>query len=202
MKKMSIIALLLIAVVVTSSSVSGTYAKYTSTFNATDSARVAKWAFDFNGDAMTVDPLTNDFNFNLFDTVNDITTGANDANVVDGSGETIIAPGTTGSFAIELENNSEVMAQYEIDFEATNTNNIPVEFKVGNGEWKTTLDDIDATEFTKMNGNGSEDAINVEWRWTYTGTDRDATDTNLGIAAVAGNVELSVSAEITVTQID
>ena len=66
MKKMSIFALLLAAVVATSYSVSGTYAKYTTTFQSnTDSARVAQWAFKV--EEGTVETKT--FEFDLFNTI-------------------------------------------------------------------------------------------------------------------------------------
>lgn len=194
MKKMSIFALLLAAVVVTSYSVSGTYAKYTSKFESTDSARVAKWAFQINDT-----DVTNSFTFNLFDTVND-TDGNAETDVKDGGDtETIIAPGTQGSFTIKLANKSEVTAKYAIDYEVTNTNNIPIEFSVDGLNWSSSLSDVAASDTTKLNMNGGEATITVQWRWTYEGTDRDTTDTTLGSA---GTATVTVDADITVTQVD
>ena len=115
MKKMSIIALLLVAVLVTSSSVSGTYAKYTSAFTSeTASAKVAAWAFEI--DEKTA---ANNFNFDLFKTIND-TDGSVETDVKAGTeSQAIIAPGTTGSFAIKLKNISEVNAKYSVDYTVT-----------------------------------------------------------------------------------
>lgn len=201
MKKMSIIALLLVAVLVTSSSVSGTYAKYTSTFEGnTDSARVAKWSFKINNSA-----VTNTFNFDLFNTVNDTdTTAGSETDVKEGTGETIIAPGTKGSFNIKLENASEVEAAYTIDYTVTNSNNIPVEFSIDGTNWTTSL--VDVTTPVRVNMGGQAN-VTIQWRWAFTGaasenytsTQTDVTDTTLG---TNGTATISVKADVTVTQID
>lgn len=205
MKKMSIIALLLIAVVVTGSSVSGTYAKYTSTFEGTtDSAKVAKWAFSINDTDVTT--ASNEFTFDLFNTVNDETTGENDLNVKDDADVAIIAPGTKGEFGINLVNKSEVNAKYSVVYEVVNTANIPVEFSVDGGNtWTTSLANVAATDIV-MNANESEDEIVIQWRWTYDSEDRTAVtntndeyDTELG---ENGEYKISVKADITVTQAD
>lgn len=217
MKKMSMIALLLVAVLVTSYSVSGTYAKYTSEFTgSTDTARVAKWAFSINNTDMTT--ANNEFKFDLFKTVNDElnpTVAETDVKVGNQqTDEVIIAPGTTGSFKIALVNNSEVNAEYTVDYTVTNTANIPVEFSIDGTNWTTSLADVAATGIG-MNGNGSEDEINIQWRWTYDSEDRtsstgvdttladstdDEYDTALGVKTTADTI--SVKAVINVTQVD
>lgn len=202
---MSIFALLVAAVVATSYSVSGTYAKYTSTFEATDSARVAKWAFKINDT-----DVTNSFTFNLFDTVNEIGTTEDDTDVANGTDETIIAPGTTGSFDIKLANASEVTAKYAINYEVTK-NNIPVEFSVDGGNtWTTDLANVVASDDTVLNI-GADTTITVQWRWVFEvaddadttedeATDRDSADTGLGTAETPATI--TVNADITVTQVD
>lgn len=204
-KKMTVLAVLLLAVVTTTYSVSGTYAKYTSTFEGTtDSARVAKWAFSINNTDMTT--ASNAFTFDLFNTVND-TDGNPETDVKEGTGETIIAPGTQGSFAIVLANNSEVNAKYEVDYTVTNTANIPVEFSIDGTNWTTNIADVAATSIAMMNANGSTATINIQWRWAFTGdasenytsSQTDATDTALG---VDGTATISVKADIIVTQVD
>ena len=109
-KTMRLAAILLVCVLLTTSVISGTFAKYTSEATGSDSARVAKWAFEVNDAAITA---TNSFKFDLFNTVYEVGTTADDVDVKDT--ETIIAPGTEGQFAIVLENLSEVTASYEID---------------------------------------------------------------------------------------
>ena len=206
MKKMSMIALLLVAVLVTSYSVSGTYAKYTSTFiGSTDSARVAAWSFEVNDTDMTV--AQNAFTFDLFNTVKDTKDGSTESDVA--TTETIIAPGTTGSFDIKLENLSEVNAKYAINYTLTNAN-IPVEFSIGtvdeDTEWVSNIASLNVSE-VGINMNGTA-VITVNWRWAFVGTEStnfttsqtDATDTALGEKDTLDTI--SVQASIIVTQVD
>jgi len=192
MKKMSIFALLLAAVLVTSYSVSGTYAKYTSEFNHTDSARVANWAFSFKGNGQDV----NQFTFDLFNTVKDTNNGVEEnISATDGS---IIAPGTEGSFEIGLANNSEVDAKYTITYTMTNASNIPVEFSAnGTDGWTSDIEDLNITD-TNINKDGATDSKTVYWRWTFEGTDRDSFDTQLG----SDGATITVGAKVVATQID
>ena len=201
MKKMSIFALLLAAVLVTSYSVSGTYAKYTSSATGTDTARVAKWAFNVG----TTDiATTNTFTFDLFNTTY--------TNVESSNSENVIAPGTEGSFTIELTNNSEVKATYAIDYTVDKTTSIPVEFSVDGGNtWTADLADVAATAETTVNANGgAATPITVQWRWVYEIADddqtledeeaeNDAVDTALGID---GDDTITVTAVVTATQVD
>lgn len=199
MKKMSIFALLLAAVVMTSYSVSGTYAKYTSTSTGTDSARVAQWSFKVGPTEIAT---TNTFDFDLFETTY--------TNVESANGDKIIAPGTEGSFDIVLTNNSEVNATYTIAYTA-DTGNIPVEFSLGEDEegnttWYSDITALNATDVEiAMNGGG--DTVTVYWRWAFvggqssnfTGTQTDQTDTALG---TAGTDTIEVQAVVTATQVD
>ena len=192
-KRLSILAVLVLAITVTAYSVSGTYAKYTSDFTgATSTARVAKWAFEINDTAVSTT-----FDFDLFESVND-------SNVKTGTNENIIAPGTTGSFAIKLANKSEVNANYTVDYTVTNTANIPVEFSIDGTNWTTSLADV--TTPVAINKGGTA-PITIYWRWAFTGdasanytaTQNDGTDTTLGLA---GSAVITVNAAVTVTQVD
>lgn len=195
MKKMSIFAMLLAAVVVTSYSVSGTYAKYTSSANSTDNARVAKWSFTVGG-AETA--TTDTFTFDLFNTTY--------TNVQSANSDNVIAPGTEGSFDIVLANASEVNATYDVDYVVTNTANIPVEFSVDGTNWTADLTTLDV-EDKAINMNGGTETIKVQWRWAFEGTgsanftatQTDVTDTALG---KDGSAELTVKATVTAVQVD
>ena len=202
MKKMSIFAMLLAAVLVTSYSVSGTYAKYTSTYTATDATRVAKWAFSFKGN----DTATQEFTFDLFNTVND-STGSEETDILTSNG-TIIAPGTQGSFKIGLTNDSEVNAKYAIDFTMSETANIPVEFSIGaldqegNQIWVSDINDLDITDtnIEMINKNGAEATHTIQWRWVFEVDENGNTvDTTLG---TAGTDTITVTAKVTATQVD
>jgi hypothetical protein len=89
-KMMRIASVLLVAVLLTTCVISGTFAKYVTTTSVTDSARVAYWGF--------VEPAST--TFNLFD--------HGETTIFDGTGANakLIAPGTSGSatFAMAYTN--------------------------------------------------------------------------------------------------
>lgn len=168
--------------------ISGTFAKYTSTVSGTDTARIAKWSFELNDTS-----ITNGFTFNLFNTINDT---ANDAKEEDVKAD-LIAPGTEGSFAIKLENLSEVDAVYSIDFTETLTGaaDVPVNYSLDGTTWGS-IDSLDKNQVDIAMETGAE-TITVYWQWAYEGD--NAADTTLGLN---GNVLVSVEAKVTVTQVD
>lgn len=182
-------SLLLVVTLLSTCAISGTFAKYTSSATGSDSARVAKWSFKAGGaDVATVD----EFTFDLF-------TGE----------DTIIAPGSTGSFELKLKNESEVNAKYSIDYTATQTNtpdsiNIPIKFCLTNSQtpsdWKENIDDLDVTDVSLVKGS-AETSVTVYWKWD---TATDVSDTALGVkSATAENSAptVTVSAKVTATQV-
>lgn len=193
--KMLAIAALLVAVAVTSYSVSGTYAKYTSTYTNSDSARVAKWAFTVNDKSMTSEVFT----FDLFKTILDSDVNATETDVAEGK---IIAPGTSGKFDIKLANDSEVNATYLIDYTVTNEAHIALEFSADGQNWTNELADVASTDIN-MDGEAEH---SVYWRWVYERGTQDAekdinnaADTSLGLE---GDDTVTVAAKIVVTQKD
>lgn len=211
---MRIASCLLIAVLMTTCVISGTFAKYTSTQDVADKARVAKWSFEVNDTNIA----KTDIDFELFGTVYDTTDNtAIDANkegdisVNDG---TIIAPGTWGYVDITLENTSEVSAMYAINYTLNKTDaaeSIPLQFKVVKDEvpaptlpvdgWAATLTNVDAHETnTKLAHTDGTTTYRIYWQWAYEGDDTaagiKASDDALNVA----DVTLTVS--ITATQID
>ncbi|MGM9601146.1 MAG: hypothetical protein ACI3W5_06145 [Faecousia sp.] len=195
-----LVAALVVVMMFTMCFVGGTFAKYISSATGTDSARVAKWSIKVGDtDIATLDTFT----FDLFKTIldSDRTNAETDIAPADG---TIIAPGTSGSFEIVIKNESEVTAQYTIDYTVTNTNNIPVEFSVDGGTtWTADLADVAASDSTKLAVGASAVTVTVQWRWRFEDTTDvaagDAIDTPLGVAATA---VLEVKAEVTATQVD
>lgn len=224
-KKITVLGGLLMAVVMTAYSVSGTYAKYTSTFTGSDSARVAKWAFNIGGNT---DMTQNTFTFDLFSTIND-TVLDDDGNIVAETdvakkGESIngteitdnlIAPGTRGSFKLALRNLSEVNAKYSLELTETNAGNVPIEYSLDGTNWitATAVDGVRTIAFTgitnqALNMNATSDTeMTIQWRWAfegadsanYQGTQTDATDTTLGIG---GTATVTVDAKVIVTQVE
>lgn len=209
-KKFMTLVGLLMAVTITSYSVSGTYAKYTEVVTGTADAKIAKWDIKFNDASVTDDGK---FTFDLFKTVND------DENTIlnqsaDGATK-IIAPGTSGEFVINIKNASDVNAKIE-SFEITNSTaiaNLKYTYKVNNVV--KTMDQIkDITLSTTDNI-----AITVNWVWAFEAdtngmpnstaddlaaiaTKKDAyndADTTVGKGAVTAS-DFTATAKITVSQ--
>ena len=201
---MRVASALLIAVLLTTCAISGTFAKYISDASAQDDARVARWDIELNEKS-----INETFVFDLFATVNDSNDTA-ETDVATDANTTIIAPGTQGSFDIKLLNKSEVTAKYGIVYTVTNNDNIPVKFSVDNGTtWKDTLDEVVADdEDTKLAmGATTATVITVQWKWDYeVGVDdaaiatNDAKDTAFGEATTLSTI--TVKADVTVTQVD
>lgn len=195
MKKITtkrIVVLMLALTLLTCCFVGSTFAKYTSSAAGNSAARVALWDIKYNGTTIETVGSAKNVTFDLFESVNDV-------NVKDGDDENIIAPGTNGSFTYTVTNNSEVNAEYAIDYTVTNANNIPVQFRVklDSGEysdWSNTLEDVAFTAIAM--GTGSAEYL-VEWQWIFNGD--DAVDTTLGLA---GTATITVDIAITVNQVD
>ncbi|MBP3308452.1 MAG: hypothetical protein J6L90_03335 [Clostridia bacterium] len=196
-RSMRIAVLVLALALITCCFVGTTFAKYTSSATGSDSVTVAKWSIIMGENDLATDGGEMVF-FNLFETINDTGNTADEGDVADAR----IAPGTAGSFAITLENASEVNAKVSIDFDVE-ANGVPLLFKVGEGEWKATLDDITDAALA-MDGNAD---YTVSWMWAYetdadsnaeNGISGDVTDTSLGI----NTPTVTVSAKLTVTQVD
>ena len=188
---MRVASALLVAVLMTTCAISGTFAKYTSTQTSSDTARVAKWDIKLNGKS-----ITEAFEFDLFKTVKDSdNSDETDIKVNDG---TIIAPGTQGSFEIVLKNDSEVTAEYVIDYTVTNANNIPVVFSLDGSTWKSNINELDVTTPVTIAIGATAPTITVYWMWAFNGGD-DAADTTLGLG---GTATITVEAKVTVTQVN
>ena len=100
-KMMRLAAILLVCVLMTTSVISGTFAKYTTSDSAFDSARVATWGFEGDENSIVLDNLF----VNAYDAGGDITvTGA--------AGADVIAPGTKNSedFSFKYEASSAAVA--------------------------------------------------------------------------------------------
>ena len=127
-------AFVLLLTIIAVSLVSGTFAKYTSKANGSDTATVAKWSFNVTDSAGTTTDVAGTevktFTFDIFSTL------TNETNVAKTDG-TLIAPGTTGSFKFDVENASQVTAKYKVDYTIVNEKNVPLEFT-------TTPDDEDS----------------------------------------------------------
>lgn len=181
--------------------VANTYAKYITSKDLEAVATVAKWSIKLGGKDITQNEAVT---FDLFTTVKD----------TDGSDETDvsanrIAPGTQGSFDVELENASEVTAKYTVTFESQNTSNIPVEFSVDGGKtWKTDIKELTLTDVLEAGAKTSTtESPKISWRWVFERGTEDSEktinngfDTDLGILETAPTV--TVTAHLVAEQVN
>ena len=219
-KMMRIASVLLVAVLMSTCAISGTFAKYVTGATGTDTARVAKWGFESNGQLAITD---------LFKT-------AYDKNV--GGAVDVIAPGTTNYATFEFvydEASAGNIAAPEVAYtftvsvdgsicDSTIANNPNIQWKLDSNEWTdwdTLLNQIKALS-GEADGSkdytagqlptGFADSHTVQWQWIFeTETDADTSngnekesqdkmDTEMGNADELANVQLVIT--ITVTQID
>ena len=155
-KTMKMILITLLIAMIALVLVSGTYAKYTSSASGSDTARVAKWSFTVGGTDIVAE---NTFTFDLFKTIKD-TDGKTETDVVSANADKVIAPGTSGSFDLVLENKSETSAKYGITYTVTNTASIPVQFSVNGKDWTDNLANVvESDTDTKLAANNGTKTI-------------------------------------------
>ena len=215
MKKTRIMGLLLVFVLVTSCFAGGTFAKYTSQASGSDTANVAKWEIvydDLVNPSNTTEIATdNVISFDLFNTVCELATTANDEQVADGA-TPLIAPGTMGKFNFTITNNSQVNARIDLDL-SQNAHAIPIEYSLDGAHWYETFTEInaanDAIGLDYVGGSTTSTTITVYWRWTFDHTGRtnfagknDASDTDLGVEAQTTAPSVTVTAVLRATQVD
>ncbi len=205
-------AVLLIAAILTTFAISGTFAKYTTSKTGSDTARVAKWGFNTTSISIT----------DLFSTTY--------TNVASGDNYDVIAPGASGSasFKFELETNTkpEVAYNFTVSTEGSNCdsdiqNNESIKWalttsdaapEAENSEWGTwtaLLNEIKGlsgdTSGSKQYEAGNAPAMvdntyYVHWMWAFGDDNSVSTDTAMGNAATLAGVTLTIT--ISATQID
>ena len=224
---MRVASALLVAVLLSTCAISGTFAKYVTAESGTDQARVAKWGVAVEADS-----------FGMFETdyKTDATgvtfTGA--SSVSSSNGDKLLAPGTSGSFAnIAITGTPEVAVDVSIVADvavfgkwiADGVFYCPVVVTVG-GEDISGLDYDSADAFaaaieTEINGKSAQYApgedlgaiynntnLDLAWAWAFEGAtgskqnQSDEKDTELGGYDVADDLTISIGVAITVTQID
>ena len=129
-KKMAILATLLIAVVGTGFSVSGTYAKYVSEVNLSDDARVAKWQIGLSdATSKTLDLFHESYDYGDGNTVvkalsRDLVKDDDTADTLDN----VVAPGTKGQYTFSLDGIIET--NYTLKISTTgSTNGVKLTYK-------------------------------------------------------------------------
>ena len=193
---MRIASALLVAVLLTTCAISGTFAKYTTSFSGNSAARVAKWGF--------TDPTN--VTFDLFaDTYNN---GA----IASQGDDNVIAPGASGEFSITLvqaedAEKTEVAYAFNVDIIAEDGTDTDLLNKI---VW--TFNGTDNLTFAQL-----QDAINeldgeydpgeapdvttivISWEWVFeVDSATNANDTELG---QDGEAEVSITFTFSATQV-
>lgn len=218
-RMMRLASILLVCVLLTTSVISGTFAKYTTSVSSEDKARVAYWGFQ-STNSMNITDLFTDVYGNTVDSVNDAD---------------VIAPGTEGakSFSFAWDETvsaygapvsvtgPEVAYNFTVSVDgsfcdpaiASNTN---IQWKLDDGawgDWGTLLNDIKAlsgdasgtkqyapntlpTAFT-----AADDGHTISWQWIFEeDAAQDVIDTALGNMDEMEDVYIKIT--INATQVD
>ena len=182
--------------------VSSTFARYTSQVSGTDSAKVAIWKWSFTQDVQgtqsslaTIDLFKTQV-YDL-DGSNNVVVGTDDAEIKDGAGQPIIAPGSGGKATFIISNESEVSANYRVNFTAEEKG-VALEWSLDNATWKTDIAGLNIAD-TKLVYETGTATINLYWRWVIEGGENtNQEDTNLGLSPV----EPTVTVQVIMTQVD
>jgi hypothetical protein len=222
-KMMRLASALLVAVLLTTCAISGTFAKYVTEDTGSDYARVAKWGVVIEADSF-------DMFKNEYETTDSGFSGA--YSVSSSNGDKLLAPGTDGKFAdIAITGTPEVAVEVSIVADVAVTGDwtvagdfyCPVVVTVGTTPI-SGLDYTSAADFAKaikdeIDGKSAKydpktdlgtiynnTNLDLAWEWAFEGAvgsdQTDAKDTALGDKAVAADLTISIGLTITVTQID
>lgn len=209
-KVMRIAALLMVAVLLTTCAISGTFAKYVTTgTSAAQTARVAKWGVEITAGSGAAFATTY--------ATDDTATYDGPNSVVSSTEDLVVAPGTEGSVASLLTIAGTPEVATKIDYTGTLTLNgfdsyFPIIITVGSTEIKGTaaacvtafaaaIDALDAVY--APNTDLAAVAPTISWEWPFETTGNDAADTALGDAAAAGSAAtISFTISATATQVD
>lgn len=218
-RMMRLASILLVCVLLTTSVISGTFAKYISDAEAEDTARVAKWEIIYtnetdDSEGVDITGTSETIYVNLFNTVNEADTSTAETNVKTDSTTAIVAPGTGGSFTMKVENKSEVTAKYSVVLSEEENDGLFIQYSLDKKAWADDIAELnDNEDYLKevelAMENGFKE-ITVYWRWVFdkdvdkTGhADQDnEADTALGASVQDGNKYVTVKATLTVTQVD
>ena len=222
-KALRLASVLMMACLLTTCVISGTFAKYVTSKEGSDTARVAKWGVTITTTGQFVETYATDNNDVKGTITNSVVSVAAEDNSVK---DAVLAPGTNGSMlSVALAGKPEVAVAVTYDAELDLENwtvdgayYCPIVIKVGDktfdGNDTTTYADANALEAAveaaieacKVNLHPKTDLSTVAtpvvtWSWTFSTSDaNDEKDTKLGDAGTKASMKLWV--KTTLTQID
>ncbi len=211
-KIMRLASVLLVAVILSVCAISGTFAKYTTSGTATDTARVAKWGVTITG----VSDGSNELFKNNYD---DTVVSQSDA---------LVAPGTSGTFTkFVVTGTPEVKCETKytatVTFggkwvsDSSNTYYCPIVVKVNDvavdttGITSTTAyasaieDAIEKASATYAVGETVKADIKIEWSWAFDAASagaNDAADTYLAGLSGSDVPTITVKVDASINQVD
>lgn len=220
-RMMRLASMLLVAVLLTTSTISGTFAKYVTTDGASDTARVAKWGVTIKTTGKMFGDAYKDgvVNFTADEEVDTIRVQA------DTEGTNVVAPGTNGTLAAyDIEGKPEVDTEVTYTAELTLANweidgveYCPIVFNVNGAEIKfvdsvanleTAVEEaiVAATKNYHTNDDLSdvEDDLVVTWAWEFEVDDAtNIKDTALGNQAAEGSAAtIKLDTTCTIAQVN
>lgn len=212
---------LLVAVLMTTCTISGTFAKYVTEASAEDTARVAKWGVTVT---TTANAFADEYATDDISVSGTIAKSVISINAADPDVDKVIAPGTSGTLATatiigkpEVAVNVKKEATLTLTgWEVEGVYYCPLTIAGKNGmDYSSAAEFAAAVEAVVENGAGgtgknyaplttldSTDDVNVGWTWNFTGGvgQTDELDTKLGNLATAPTIAFTLTT--TVTQID
>lgn len=196
-KIMRIASVLLVAVLLSTCVISGTFAKYVTTADGTDTARVAKWGF-----------AATDITIDMFD--------GNYTNVQSGDSTNVVAPGTTKTATIAFMPADQAAPEVAYDFDISIDAGASDAALLAKLVW--SLDGTEVGDFAALqtavaalsqdavaagslpDNFGADETHTITWEWDFYVDDvTDGTDTALGNA---GTATLEITITTVATQID
>lgn len=161
------------------------FAKYQSQVTGKGIADVAKWSFNVNGNASSMQTIA------LAETYNKETLVNNK-----------IAPGTTGDFSIIVDaTDSEVGVDYNVTFENEKQKPTNLKFIYENVEYSSIQELEDVLQGTiNANDENKEKTLHITWKWEYeTGDTKEEISNNDKIDTQEGIQDLNYTFDVVVT---
>lgn len=179
--------------------ISGTFSRYTTDVEKEDSAVVAKWDVSLGNASESFELFNKSAIYDTYNVTDFTQAGTVDTDVKVGEQDAIIAPGTWGKLALELNNNSDVTAKYDLDYDINDTG-VPFEWSADGETWEEDLSAI-ASAKTGTIAIGKTETLTIYWRWNIGSTEDDNTlDTSLGTSTETINPTISINC--TFAQVD
>ena len=226
---MRVASALLVAVLLSTCAISGTFAKYVTAEEAKDTARVAKWG-------VTIDVTNYSVFTDKYKTEDNTFTGEYSVKSI--NGDDVLAPGTKGTFAgFAIKGTPEVAVEVAVKAKSVDVSSnwtvedkfyCPITIKVGDTtvcglnyasetEFEGAIADALAAKTAQYGPNTDLSGVNtnldISWSWAFVGAtgtkinQTDEYDTALGDKAAAAKnageeLTISIVTEVSVTQID